>query len=287
MALARSKASAEYLFFTDADAKIPAAWLSRMLCCQQNSAASMVCSEVEIVNRGGLLNLFEALEQAALVAFSASAVANGKAFLCNGAGYLVIKQAFGKITLAESWHRSPGGDDVILLHAMHEAGEKIAYCRLDGTRVQLEPAGISEFFWQRIRWASKIFLGNSAGNLFPALFVWLFHLLSLRIFTGILLENGLFGIFYCFLASFFIRGIWEAILVSDFISPGILRSGFSVKGGDSVSKKNGFVKKTDAVAAAGMCSILAPFYSLYVVLAGPLLFLFRSFSWKGRSYSTR
>ena len=286
IAMARRKATAEYLFFTDADAKLPAAWLTQMLACRENSGASMVCSEVEIVYRGGLLNAFEALEQAALVAFSAAAVAQGKAFLCNGAGYLVKKQALENISLSDAWHRSPGGDDVMLLHAMQEAGEKIAYCRLKASRVQLEPAGLSEFFWQRIRWGSKVFLQNASGNFFPALLVWLFHLLCLWIFAGIFIETGLFGILYCILVSFLTRGIWESALVIDFISPTILTSGF-MKKGNSISHENEPVKKPELMISVGIFTLFAPVYSLYVVLAGPLLFFFRGFTWKGRTYSSR
>jgi len=282
MVLAREKATSDYLFFTDADVQLPSGWILKMLNCQQNSGAEMVCSEVEVVFRKGILNIFESLEQAALVALSAATVASGKVFLCNGAGYLVNKQVLSRLVLPEAWHRSPGGDDVMLLHAMHKAGNKIAYCRLDGSRVMLEPSGAKEFLQQRIRWGSKVFLGNSSGNFIQALLVWIFHSLNLWLFVSIVWGSGIYAVFFCFLVGFFFRGLWEAALVRDFISPGLQQSSIFQ------NQRNGSSsEKSEPMAIAGMFSLLAPFYSLYIMLAGPLLFFFRSFSWKGRTYSSR
>lgn len=282
IALARKKADSDYLFFTDADATLPERWLVNMLSCLQNTGASMVCSEVEVVYRKGLLNLFEVLEQAALVAFSASVVARGKVFLCNGAGYLVKKEALEKLVFPEEWKRAPGGDDVMLLHAMHRAKEKIAYCRIEKSRVQLEPAGAKEFLQQRIRWGSKVFLRNTSGNLVPALLVWLFHLVNMSLFGFLILKAGLAGLLMSLPAIFFLRGIWESLLLQDFITPAPLISSPQKKLRQPASGNLSDFMKLSALASA-----LAPWYSLYTVLAGPLLLLTRNFTWKGRNYKSR
>lgn len=282
MVLAREKATSDDLFFTDADVQLPTGWIRKMLSCQQNSGAEMVCSEVEVVFRKGLLNIFESLEQASLVALSAASVASENVFLCNGAGYLVKKQVLSKMVMPEAWLQSPGGDDVMLLHAMHKAGYKIAYCRLDASRVMLEPIRAEEFLQQRIRWGSKVFLGNSSGNFVQALLVWIFHSLNVWLFGSIIWGSGIYAVLFCFLAGFFLRGLWEATLVHDFISPGIQQASIFQN-----HWKGNFSGKTYPMAIAGMFSLLAPVYSLYIMLAGPLLFFIRSFSWKGRTYSSR
>lgn len=286
LALARQNASSEYLFFTDADVTLPSSWLKNMLFCQQNSNAEMVCGEVEVVYRRGLFNIFEALEQAALVAFSASSIAAGKVFLCNGSGYLLKKQALEKLVLPEDWQRSPGGDDVMLLHAMHKAGEKIAYCRIEGSRVQIEPTGSKEFLQQRIRWGSKVFLGNPSGNRLPAMLVWLFHLLNVWLFGNLLLQSGIAGPFLVLLTGFFFRGLWESALLHDFVSPSLQKftPGWGVKKDDCSLNAPENLKYPNPMLLAVLCSMLAPFYSIYVVLAGPVLLIFRSFTWKGRVY---
>lgn len=183
----------------------------------------MVCSEVQIVYRKGILNIFEALEQAALVALSAASIAGGNVFLCNGAGYLVTKKGFENLKLPDAWNKSPGGDDVMLLHAMYKAGKKISYCRLPQSAVMTEPATFTEFIGQRIRWGSKVFIGNASGNFLPALFTWLFHVLNVCLLGISISFNGLWIIL---IASLLTRGIGEALLVMDFLSPDLKKTPF-------------------------------------------------------------
>ena len=290
IALARENATSEFLFFTDADVRLPSGWLMNMLTCQQNSGAAMVCSEVEVVYRNGFLNMFECLEQAALVAISAARVAAGKVFLCNGAGYLVKRQALEQLGLPDSWEKVPGGDDVMLLHAMHKAGEKIAYCRIPGSRVQVEPAADREFLQQRIRWGSKVFLRNTSGNLVPAVLVWVFHALYAWMIFG-MIEDGymlLSFLFYSFIVGMLFRGIGESTLIFNFLSPSFrnasLRRGRPALTPEDIARSHELKEPVNAMDVAMFAGIMASVYSLYVALAGPVLMFYRSFTWKGRDY---
>ncbi len=288
IALAKEKAGSDLLFFTDADVRLPSSWIMDMLACQQNSGAAMVCSEVEVIYRKGILNMFESLEQAALVALSAASVAEGKVFLCNGAGYLVKKDAIGRLVLPEAWHQVPGGDDVMLLHAMHKAGQKIAYCRIAGSRVQVEPAGESEFLQQRIRWGSKVFLRSTSGNFLPAFSVWLFHAFYAWLLVSFGLTFGLTFLPFTIFPGFLTRGLWESILVKDFLSPSFrnasVRKGRPVLKPEDIERSQKLKESPDTMDVGILISLLAPLYSLYVSLAGPILLFYRNFTWKGRAY---
>ena len=267
IALARQYASSDFLFFTDADARLPPDWIGQMLCCMQQSGASMVCSEIGLEPGGRLFQELEMLEQAALVAISAAGLAAGKPFLCNGAGYLITSVAFDLASRFATSEKFPGGDDVLLLHSVHKARLKTAYCRMNHSMVRLDTStGFTDFLQQRIRWGSKVFLRKAGGNLVPAVLIWIFHGLFLG-WLCLSLSLGLPGMIAASAGIFILRGLPEAMLVRDFIA-----------------QKSGEVKKNFFLFAIRI-GILSPLYSLYVLLMGPLILLWRRFRWKGRLYA--
>ena len=267
IALARQYASSDFLFFTDADARLPPDWIGQMLCCMQQSGASMVCSEIGLESGGHLFQEMEMLEQAALVAISAAALAAGKPFLCNGAGYLITSDAFDLASRLATSEKFPGGDDVLLLHSVHKAGLKTAYCRMNHSMVWLDTSsGFTDFLQQRIRWGSKVFLRKAGGNLVPAVLIWIFHGLFLG-WLCLSLSMGLPGLIAASAGFFILRGLPEAMLVRDFIAQKIGK------------------EKENFLLLAIRIGILSPLYSLYVLLMGPLILLWRRFRWKGRWYA--
>jgi hypothetical protein len=211
-------------------------------------------------------------------------------FLCNGASYLVTKKALETTRLPEYWEKVPGGDDVMLLHAMHKANHPIVYCRIPGTKVQTAALTDFDFVHQRIRWAGKIFLGNDTGNLIPAVLVWTFHAVQLYFYSR-LIHDFYYGLIHGFdnlsfhydllfilALSFPLRGLWEGLLIKDFMP-------------DSSSAMNEILinnQPANAKSSTGsitIASFLAPIYSVYVVLFGLLVLGYRRFVWKGRDYS--
>lgn len=272
IAMAREKATCDFLFFTDADVQLPSGWLLKMLVCQQNTQAGMVCSEVAVKDNGSLISKIESLEQAALVAISAARLASGHPFLCNGAGYLVTRNAILELQWPPQWGLVPGGDDVLLLHAIDASGQNTAYCRIAETRVLVDPAGtLGEFTRQRIRWGSKVFLRKAGGNLLPAVLIWLFHSLFLGL-VCLLVATGNSIALMAMPGILLLRALPEALLVSTFLSRN--------NPDDFPNDRSGIFRLTIWI------SLLSPLYSLYVLLAGPVIISTRRFNWKGRVYSS-
>ena len=254
---ARTQATSEFLLFTDADVHLPENWVRSMLACMQNSQADMVCGEVKVLDSGNIGAPFESLEFASLVAVSAGTAAAGNPILCNGASYLVTREALESIVFPEEWSKVPGGDDIFLLHGLSKMGRKIAYCRIPDSAVSVNPAvSVSGFVSQRLRWASKSFTAGSAGNLLPASLLWLFHL-GYIVFVSACLFEGRTNIL---LWTFCLRATGETLLLKDFLP------------------KPGFRENASRIL---ICQI---FYSVYFLISGMGVLIFRKFSWKGRVY---
>lgn len=282
LAMAKEQASFDFLFFTDADVILPPGWVRNMLACQQNSNAGMVCGEVVVNYKKSSFQILQVYEQAALVALSASRLLEDKPFLCNGASYMVTKKALDTIHLPEYWEKVPGGDDVMLLHAMHKAKHPIVYCRIPGTKVQTAALTDFDLVHQRIRWAGKIFLGNDMGNLIPAILVWSFHAVQLYFYFGLIHRFDNLGFHYDLLfigaLSIPLRGLWEGLLIKDFMP-----DSSSALNEILINKQPANAKST--TGSIMTASFLAPIYSIYVVLLGLLVLGYRRFVWKGRDYS--
>jgi cellulose synthase/poly-beta-1,6-N-acetylglucosamine synthase-like glycosyltransferase len=251
------QATSDVLLFTDADVHLPENWVRSMLACMQNSQADMVCGEVKVLDYGNIGAPFESLEFASLVAVSAGTAAAGYPILCNGASYLVTREALDSIVFPEEWSKVPGGDDIFLLHGLSKLGRKIAYCRMPDSAVSVKPAvSVSGFISQRLRWASKAFTAGSAGNLLPASLLWFFHLGFVVFVFSCLLE----GKTTILLWTFCLRATAETLLLKDFLP------------------KPGFRENASRIL------IFQVFYSFYFLFSGLAVLFFRKFTWKGRVY---
>lgn len=249
-----SHCTGQFVLFTDADCRLPFHWAMDMVTCQQHSAADMVCGSIKI-NHPDWTSKGEALEFSSLIAAGAASIALQKPSLCNGANYLVDKQALTEANASRKDSGLASGDDVYLLHSLVRAGKKIAFCRLPLSFVTTYPqSSWRDFIHQRIRWAGKWNSGLPGANKSLAVSVWLFHLLFL---LGLPMTFSQFGF-----NGLLIVLAWKAVCETFFLEPFLIRTGY---------RENSW--------AVWLAQIP---YSIYVLCMGIAVWFSKGYVWKGR-----
>lgn len=251
-------AKGEWLAFTDADCLPDADWLAGLFRVQQGSGADLVCGSVQVdARRSSFRTGLDQLETAALIAVGAFGVLSGKPNFCNGANLLVRKADWLSSFDSRQDDNLAGGDDVFLLHALHQSGKKIIWALESETQVRTrESADWKGQLSQRIRWASKIRSGQSGSNLGMALLLWLFHL-AFPIGLAALISQQHGNYVFLLLG---LKTVAETLLMESFLP----RPGFQQN--------------------SGRIWLYQIPYSLYVIVIGLFVILRKDFVWKGRRF---
>lgn len=255
IALAASVAVGEWLLFTDADCHPPSGWVTAMIRQAQESKSVLVCGPLHVLAKN-TFQQFEALEFASLVAVAASGINLNRPNFCNAANLLIRKTEFLGAQLIRKDLGLPSGDDVFLLHLMHEAGKPISFCQSEKAQVQFEAhQNWRSLEHQRIRWAGKWKTGLKGSNSGLAILVWLFHFFFL-IWVGF--------------------GLW--------FSPNSLLPGILVKVASELFfllPFSGFNKKPNLIGKIFLIQIP---YSLFVCYFGLRVLISDRYLWKGRQF---
>ncbi len=250
-----SLAKHDFLLFTDADCRMTAFWVNDLMLVQHHENAAMVCGPVK-VHTQTLIQILEMLETAALMATSAAGTLMKKPNFCNGANLLISKTAWLEAAGKRKDEFLASGDDVFLLHQLHEGGEKIAYCLLEHSGVETDAhPRLAELINQKVRWAGKWKSGLRGANAAMALLIWFFHAAYLftLVFTGIHYPVWAF----CLYAG---KNFAETLFIKNFChTPGYQHN-------------------------SGKVFLFQIPYSLYVLFMGIRILLSPSFTWKGRHY---
>ncbi len=187
-----SKSSADFLFFTDADCILNEYHLERMMNYRNANEVDMLCGPVEFNTGRGLFSLLFQLEFLSLTGSGAAGLFLGKAFICNGANYLIKKDLF--LNAADKMNdKYSSGDDVFLLQHLAKT-HKLDFIKDRNCIVKTNaPEDISDFFAQRLRWASKSKAYRSFTSVYIAILVFIASLIILAspviLFSGF--ENAL------------------------------------------------------------------------------------------------
>ncbi len=151
-----NEAKNEYVVFTDADCRLPAAWLKTYDTMFSKGDYKILSAPVFFEERNFLSQLF-ALEFASLTASGAGALGAGFPLMANGAN-LAARKDFLREAREIYSSGEPSGDDVFLLiKAFEKYGAKGAGFIPAGDALVLTeaPASLAAFFNQRIRWTKK------------------------------------------------------------------------------------------------------------------------------------
>ena len=150
-------ATGELIITTDADCIIPNNWLECINSYYQQTNAALIVMPVKFTQVPTLLNIFQSLDFMTLQGITGAAVYKNMHSMCNGANLAYTKKVFNQVQGFAGIDDIASGDDMLLMHKIFTLyPHKIKYLKTPSVIVKTPAtATITDFFNQRIRWASK------------------------------------------------------------------------------------------------------------------------------------
>lgn len=184
-----AKASkATFLAFTDGDCIAQPGWLKGLTReINLNNQCKMVLAGIKPIDRGGFVQHFAMMEQAALTVLSGASLMAGLPLMANGANLFISRQVFEEIKAYYPWEGKPSGDDIILLRKVHGKYPKNIAFSFQPTAIMKTkfPSDLPTFWNQRRRWASKTFTMPSK-QITAVMMLMFFTQLFAALFLGVL-----------------------------------------------------------------------------------------------------
>lgn len=253
-----SSSSAEVLLLTDADSLVPQGWVKTMVQAFQRDEVHMVIGPVTYFPASNVFSQLQVIEFASLVTTGMATAKAGKPTMCNAANLAFRRTSFLDLGGYSQWQQHVGGDDELLLYAMHEKWpDSVAVCSSERALVETQAASTwSEFWHQRIRWASK-WNRFSRGRI-------------VAIAIGVFTFHALWCVAY---ASVFVwpEFLWPLVLVF---------MGKALGEGLLLYPPLKSWRRSASVVYLVLASFLYPFYAVLIGIASN----FTSFKWKGKHY---
>jgi cellulose synthase/poly-beta-1,6-N-acetylglucosamine synthase-like glycosyltransferase len=261
--IAIAKATGELIVTTDADCIVSSGWLQTIASFYEKYHPAFIAAPVEFIvasNNNGLrekfLEVFQCLDFITMQGITGASVHKKFHNMCNGANLAYKKKAFYETGGFKGIDNIASGDDMLLMHKISEKyPNRTLFLKSANAIVQTKPAkNLSDFFNQRIRWASKTDKYRDKRITAVLIFVYLFNV---WIFTLGIISFFYDFAFYCFIVLLIAKILCELF----FLYP--------------VAK---FFKKQKLL---WWFPAMQPFHIIYIVIAG-WLGKFGSYKWKGR-----
>jgi cellulose synthase/poly-beta-1,6-N-acetylglucosamine synthase-like glycosyltransferase len=197
--IAVQQSTGDLIVTTDADCIVPENWLNTIASFYEEHDAAFIAAPVVIDNSSVFIELFQALDFMTLQGITGASVHKRFHTMCNGANLAYKKSAFYEVNGFAGIDAIASGDDMLLMHKIYTRyPEKVLFLKSKEVIVQTQPVhSISEFFNQRIRWASKADKYDDKRMLPVLLLVYLFNVLLLVLPIIALFTNRPFIIIHC------------------------------------------------------------------------------------------
>jgi biofilm PGA synthesis N-glycosyltransferase PgaC len=151
------QASAPFIICTDADCVPEAEWLETIGCTYLQNECAFIAAPVLLENNSSVLGRFQTLDFLVMQGITAAGIQQQSIYMANGANMSYPKKVFEWVGGYKESKQLASGDDFFLLHKIQkEYPSLIHFIKSEKAiiRTQALPTW-SEFFQQRIRWASK------------------------------------------------------------------------------------------------------------------------------------
>jgi cellulose synthase/poly-beta-1,6-N-acetylglucosamine synthase-like glycosyltransferase len=240
-----------FVLFTDADCVAGPDWIGQMMETIITSDADAICGPVEIHKESNLLEQFQALDFAGMMAITAVSMKFKWFYLANGANMLVRMEALDINNI--SWQEEyASGDDMSLISHLQNKHSKIQFAKNKNAIVStMAHSNLSSFFQQRLRWGTKNKSSKSLLMLIQLGLAYLVSILSLASLIGLIFDSFL-------ILPILLKISGDAILLA-VVSP--------------------FFRKQAYVMKIPLFSIM---HSTYIAVIGTLSLLPLRYLWKGR-----
>ncbi len=253
--------TAEYILMTDADCVVGPDWIDTMVGTLAGGE-DVVTGPVKLTNRKGVLRRFQQIEMMGTMAGTLAGIASGSYHSANAANLLFRRDDYLRFLSSTEKHLATG-DDVFFVQYMADLEAKIAFCKSKEAIVETATlANFSDFYQQRVRWASKTTAYSTFGLTGLMAFVFLFHLLMI-----VLPIYGMLSWQMLFIA------LGLTLYISKILADYYL------------------LRETASFFSVGLSffSLIAMviLHAVYVVCIGTVSLIAQQYQWKGRKISTR
>ena len=155
--IAIRQSTGELIITTDADCIAPPNWLQTIAAFYHEQKPAFIVMPVAINCSNRFVEIFQSLDFMTLQGITGASVHKKFHSMCNGANLAYTKNAFNEAGGFKGIDAIASGDDMLLMHKIFKLYPNgIAYLKSKEVIVRTEPAyTITQFFNQRIRWASK------------------------------------------------------------------------------------------------------------------------------------
>lgn len=162
--IAIQRSTGELIVTTDADCFMHEHWLQTIAAFYEEHEPHFIAAPVNILPSpagDGLgvrsISLFQSLDFMTLQGITGASVHKKIHSMCNGANLAYTKKAFEEVGGFKGIDNIASGDDMLLMHKIYQRYlDNVLYLKSKEAIVHTAPVNsISEFFNQRIRWASK------------------------------------------------------------------------------------------------------------------------------------
>jgi cellulose synthase/poly-beta-1,6-N-acetylglucosamine synthase-like glycosyltransferase len=272
--IAIAQSTGELIVCTDADCIAGPNWLQTIADFYEQYQPQFIAAPVALLPSPAgeglgvrFIKVFQALDFMTLQGITGASVHKKIHSMCNGANLAYTKKAFEAVGGFTGIDTIASGDDMLLMHKIYKQWpDKVMFLKSKEAIVQTQPVNsISEFFNQRIRWASKADRYDDKRIFAVLLLVYLVNVLMLLLpFAGLVHPEKLSIINY----PLSITDLWLLLLLLKTITELIF-----------LMPVAGFFGKRKLL---WLFPLMQPFHILYTVIAG-WLGKFGSYKWKGRN----
>jgi cellulose synthase/poly-beta-1,6-N-acetylglucosamine synthase-like glycosyltransferase len=265
-----SQSTGELIVTTDADCIVPPDWLLTIAAFYEKEKVQFIAAPVSIDCNNRFIEVFQALDFMTLQGITGASVYRNIHSMCNGANLAYTKKAFEEVGGFTGIDHIASGDDMLLMHKIYKRyPTKVKFLKATEAIVQTSPVKtIREFFYQRIRWASKATSYDDKRIFRVLLIVYLFNLALFILPVVALFKNVSLGIaVYPVNIHVTVIELWLIML--------IVKTAIELRFLYTIAS---FFRKRSLL---WVFPLLQPFHVLYTIVAGGFG-AFGSYTWKER-----
>ncbi len=155
--VAITQSTGELIVTTDADCFASENWLLTIAVFYEQYRPVFIAAPVAIDCSNKFIEFFQGLDFMVLQGITGASVDKKIHSMCNGANLAYTKKAFEEVGGFTGIDTIASGDDMLLMHKIYKRWpDRVMFLKSKDAIVQTAPVNsMSEFFNQRIRWASK------------------------------------------------------------------------------------------------------------------------------------
>ena len=189
-----SASSGKLIVTTDADCICGPRWLLTIASFYEEKRPACIAAPVVLHNKPSLLAIFQSLDFMSLQGVTAVSVAHGILNMANGANFAYERSAYEEVNGFAGISHLASGDDMLLMQKIaKQYPGRVSYCLSGDVLVSTQPAAsLSEFFRQRIRWASKARFYQERTVFYVLLLVYLMNISLMALVIHAFFEHILF-----------------------------------------------------------------------------------------------